>query len=136
MSERKPKAVANDTVQTTTYRRGELCSPVFICYELTGDRIFSLPCKVCGSPVETSAFNAEAPTEPVGETVGCCRELGGIVRSILYKFIKMTAPSKMGRKHELNCISNGVGRWLAAAVVINGYMAVIGCYQIEFNIIP
>ena len=38
MSERKPKAVANDTVQTTTYRRGELCSPVFICYELTGDR--------------------------------------------------------------------------------------------------
>ena len=42
----------------------------------------------------------------------------------------------MGRKHELNCISNGVGRWLAAAVVINVYMAVIGCYQIEFNIIP
>ena len=38
MSERQPKAVANDTVQTTTYRRGELCSPVFICYELTGDR--------------------------------------------------------------------------------------------------
>ncbi|MDD7344266.1 MAG: hypothetical protein PUG69_02100, partial [Ruminococcus sp.] len=34
----QPKAVANDTVQTTTNRRGELCSPVFICYELTGDR--------------------------------------------------------------------------------------------------
>ena len=29
MSEKQPKAVANDTVQTTTYRRGELCSPVF-----------------------------------------------------------------------------------------------------------
>ena len=38
MSEKQPKAVANDTVQTTTNRRGELCSPVFICYELTGDR--------------------------------------------------------------------------------------------------
>ena len=34
MSERQPKAVANDTVQTTTYRRGELCSPVFILYEI------------------------------------------------------------------------------------------------------
>ena len=31
MSERQPKAVANDTVQ---YRRGELCSPVFILYEI------------------------------------------------------------------------------------------------------
>ena len=31
----------------------------------------SLLCKGCGSPVETSAFNAEAPTEPAGETVGC-----------------------------------------------------------------
>ena len=28
----------------------------------------------------------------------------------------MTAPSKMGRKHKLNLISHGVGRWLAAAV--------------------
>ena len=27
-------------------------------------------CKGCGSPVEASAFNAEAPTEPAGETVG------------------------------------------------------------------
>ena len=33
-----------------------------------------------GSPVETSAFNAEAPTEPAGETVGCRRQLGGIVK--------------------------------------------------------
>ena len=40
---------------------------------------------------------------------------------------KMTAPSKMGRKHELNCISNGVGRWLAAAEGINEYITGIGC---------
>ncbi len=46
-------------------------------------------CKWCGSPVETSAFNAEAPTEPAGETVGCRRQLGGIVRLILYDFIKI-----------------------------------------------
>jgi hypothetical protein len=38
--------------------------------------------------VETSAFNAEAPTEPAGETVGCRRQLGGIVRLILYAFVK------------------------------------------------
>ena len=31
---------------------------------------------------------------------------------------KMTAPSEMGRKYKLNCISNGVGRWLAAAEVL------------------
>ena len=57
-------------------------------FTFTGDRTFSLPCKGCGSPVETSAFNAEAPTEPAGETVGCHRQLGGIVRLILYGFIK------------------------------------------------
>ena len=57
--------------------------------KFTDRRIFSLPCvKGCGSPVETSAFNAEAPTEPAGETVGCRRQLGGIVRLILYEFIK------------------------------------------------
>jgi len=39
--------------------------------------------------VETSAFNAEAPTEPAGETVGCRRQLGGIVRLILYDFVKI-----------------------------------------------
>ena len=35
---------------------------------------FCLPCKGCGSPVETSAQSAEAPTESTGETVGatCC----------------------------------------------------------------
>ena len=49
--------------------------------KFTDSRIFSLPCvKGCGSPVETSAFNAEAPTEPAGETLGCRRQLGGIVR--------------------------------------------------------
>ena len=32
--------------------------------------------------METSAFNAEAPTEPAGETVGCRRQLGGIVKQI------------------------------------------------------
>ena len=57
-------------------------------FTFTDNRIFSLPCKGCGSPVETSAFNAEAPTEPAGETVGCRRQLGGIVRLILYEFIK------------------------------------------------
>ena len=44
---------------------------------------------------------------------------------------KMTAPSKMGRKHELNYISNGVGWWLAAAVEINENKTAIGCYQIN-----
>ena len=39
--------------------------------------------------METSAFNAEAPTEPAGETVGCRRQLGGIVRLILYDFVKL-----------------------------------------------
>ena len=39
--------------------------------------------------METSAFNAEAPTEPAGETVGCRRQLGGIVRLILYDFVKI-----------------------------------------------
>ena len=35
---------------------------------------FCLPCKGCGSPVETSAQSAEAPTEPTGETVSAtCR---------------------------------------------------------------
>ena len=49
---------------------------------------------------------------------------------------KMTAPSKMGRKHKLNYISNGVGRWLAAAEQTNENIIVNGYYQIEFNIIP
>ena len=39
---------------------------------------------------------------------------------------KMTAPSKMGRKYKLNYISNGVGRWLAAAVVINENITAFG----------
>ena len=57
--------------------------------KITDNCIFSLPCvKGCGSPVETSAFNAEAPTEPAGETVGCRKQLGGIVRLILYEFVK------------------------------------------------
>ena len=43
----------------------------------------------------------------------------------------MTAPSNMGRKHELNYISNGVGWWLAAAVEINENKTAIGCYQIN-----
>ena len=37
----------------------------------------------------------------------------------------------MGRKNELNLIYHTVGRWLAAAEEINGYMTVIGRYQIE-----
>ena len=39
--------------------------------------------------MDTSAFNAEALTEPAGETVGCRRHLGGIVKSIVYDFIKI-----------------------------------------------
>ena len=58
-------------------------------FAVCGQSHFSLHCKGCGSPVETSAFNAEAPTEPAGETVGCRRQLGGIVRLILYEFIKI-----------------------------------------------
>jgi len=42
--------------------------------------------------VETSAFNAEAPTEPAGETVGCRRQLGGIVLQ--------------DRKHNHNLVAN------------------------------
>ena len=74
--------------------------PFFICYELAGDRIFSLPCKGCGSPVETSAFNAEAPTEPAGETVGCRRQLGGIVRLILYDFVKIPQSFFCSKKND------------------------------------
>ena len=67
----------------------------------TGDRTFSLPCKGCGSPVETSAFNAEAPTEPAGETVGCRRQLGGIVKLILYGFIKSLSHFFVPKKRQL-----------------------------------
>ena len=42
----------------------------------------------------------------------------------------------MGASHGLENISNGVGRWLAAAEIINGYMITNGCYQIKFDIIP
>ena len=37
-------------------------------------------CKGCGSPVETSAFYAEALTEPAGETVATRSVDGGIVK--------------------------------------------------------
>ena len=86
-------------------------------------------CKGCGSPVETSAFNAEAPTEPAGETVGCRRQLGGIVRLILYDFVKSLshflfpkndrAESQASATHSASKTSAGVfqsrhflGRWL------------------------
>ncbi len=49
---------------------------------------------------------------------------------------KMTAPSEMGRKYKLNCISNGVGRWLAAAKRISENKTAFGCCQIEFNVNP
>ena len=39
----------------------------------------------------------------------------------------------MGRMHKLNYISNGVGRWLAAAEEINQNIIVNGCYQIEMQ---
>ena len=35
----------------------------------------------------------------------------------------------------VNLTSHGVGRWLAAAEIINGYMITNGYYQIEFNIV-
>ena len=55
---------------------------------------FCLPCKGCGSPVETSAQSAEAPTEPTGETVGatCCtrrdceKQLGHRVQAVFGAF--------------------------------------------------
>lgn len=46
------------------------------------------------------------------------------------------APSEMGRKYKLNCISNGVGRWLAAAKRISENKTAFGCCQIEFYIEP
>ena len=45
----------------------------------------------------------------------------------------MTAPSEMGRKHTLNYIPNGVGRWFAAAERICGYITTIGYYHISVN---
>ncbi len=36
----------------------------------------------------------------------------------------------------VNLTSHGVGRWLAAAEIINGYLITNGYCQIEFNIIP
>ena len=56
---------------------------------------FCLPCKGCGSPVETSAQSAEAPTEPTGETVGatCCtrrdceKKLGHQVQALFTSFL-------------------------------------------------
>ena len=59
-------------------------------------------CKGCGSPVETSAFNAEAPTEPAGETVGCRRQLGGIVRLTLYEFVKSLSHFFVPKKRQLS----------------------------------
>ncbi len=79
--------------------------------KVVGTAAFQPPlCKGCGSPVETSAFNAEAPTEPAGETVGCRRQLGGIVRLILYDFVilpqsfflrKNDSPLKDGAEAEI-----------------------------------
>ena len=37
--------------------------------------------------------------------------------------------AKVGALHELNYISDGVGRWLAAAVEICEYITTNGCYQ-------
>ena len=53
--------------------------------------------------METSAFNAEAPTEPAGETVGCRRQLGGIIRLILYDFIKSLSHFFVPKKRQLLC---------------------------------
>ena len=39
--------------------------------------------------------------------------------------------AKAGTSHRLNYISNGVGRWLAAAVVINENRTAFGCYRIN-----
>ena len=71
-------------------------------FHIHGQPHFQPPlCKGCGSPVETSAFNAEAPTEPAGETVGCRRQLGGIVRLILYDFIKIPQSFFVTKKLQL-----------------------------------
>ena len=69
------------------------------------------------------------------------RQLGGIVRLILNDFVKlpqsffvmqkMTAPSKMGRKHELNLISYRRDRARPCPQQTNENKTIIGCYQIE-----
>ena len=44
--------------------------------------------------------------------------------------------NKLKRRIELIVHMYMVGRWLAAAEEINGYMTIIGYYKIKFNIIP
>ena len=47
------------------------------------------------------------------ETEGVIKVISNYKNSLSHFFCeKTTAPSKMGRKHELNYISNGVGRWM------------------------
>ena len=90
--------------------------------KFTDRRIFSLPCvKGCGSPVETSAFNAEAPTEPAGETVGCRRQLGGIVRLILYEFVKSLSHFFVPKKRQLP-LQGSLCRTTARAVPTGQYI--------------
>jgi len=65
-------STANYYISTIRRDRARPCLQQ-ISYEIkpTDSRIFQPSlCKGCGSPVETSAFNAEAPTEPAGETAG------------------------------------------------------------------
>ena len=76
--------------------------------------------------METSAFNAEAPTEPAGETVGCRRQLGGIIRLILYDFVKSLSHFFVSKKNDSSLGEGdfgGQGRALSLR------------YDIEFNLI-
>ena len=69
---------------------------------------FCLPCKGCGSPVETSAQSAEAPTEPTGETVGatCCtrrdceKRLGHRVQAFFGAFCLLLGGSELCKAQE------------------------------------
>ena len=70
--------------------------------------------------METSAFNAEAPTEPAGETVGCRRQLGGIVRLILYDFVKSLSHFFVSKKNDSSLGEGdfgGQGRALSLRIV-------------------
>ena len=89
-----------------------------------------------GSPVETSAFNAEAPTEPAGETVGCRRQLGGIVRLILYDFVKSLSHFFVSKKNDSSLGEGdfgGQGRALSLRYDIEFNLTVTVSYQISVN---
>ena len=87
--------------------------------------------------METSAFNAEAPTEPAGETVGCRRQLGGIVRLILCDFVKSLSHFFVSKKRQLplqgSLYGQPQGLSLRSHIKFN-LIATVSCY-ISANLI-